>query len=202
MIYPDEEGGRVLKDASGGGSFRIDAAAEALRVALGVEVVADCGGVAGAGQMMTWFDMRDALVEAVRLQRRTESGKWPFAGDGPWHLVEEEKQPDWGMRDGNVAAARIPKLPLGREEVARLKEAMGWMALVPGDDDRRLIKLVVVALARPHASQVPWRRIAADAGLGIGEDGCARRFERALGALVVRVNRGGGARTWRVGKAG
>jgi hypothetical protein len=135
-----------------------------------------------ADGLMTFGDVEDRLVEAMQLQWRTEGGRWPFASDGPWHLIRKEWS-DWDARD----AKPTPRTPLSRSEQARLNEAMGWLAMVPGDFERRLIVVAVTRLAAGD-KQVPWRRLLAVMGLARGADGLRKRYGRALACLVRMLN--------------
>ena len=49
------------------------------------------------------FDLvREALVETIVLWRRSPGqGRWPFASDGPWHLMSREAEKgDYDARGG------------------------------------------------------------------------------------------------------
>lgn len=131
--------------------------------------------------LLTFDDVETRLVEAIHLQWRTECGSWPFASDGPWHLVKAE------LYGPDVDRARMPRLPLSRSEMAALSEAMGWLALVRGDFERRLIVLAVTRLAKGD-KQVPWRRLLRVMGLERGADGLRMRYARAMSSLVMALN--------------
>ena len=131
-------------------------------------------------------DVQARLVEAMQLCWQSEGGRWPFAGDGPWHLVTRELYGPDVDKD-----APLPRLPLTRAQVARRDEAIGWLALVP-ERDRRLVVLAVRELAK-GSKRVPWRVLLPKMGLALGAAGLSRRYERALGALTQRLNRSGGA---------
>ncbi|WP_447727263.1 hypothetical protein [Sphingomonas koreensis] len=136
------------------------------------------------GSFLTYDDVEGRLVDAVRLHWRTETGGWPFASDGPWHLIRKEMFVD---HDAGREAARMPRVPLGKVEVARMREAFGWLLLVPVDHDRRLIVEGVKLLAKGH-KRVPWARLA-KRGLGdAGPDALRMAYRRAMGALTQRVN--------------
>lgn len=135
-----------------------------------------------AGELLSFDDLEARLVEAVQLQWRTEGGRWPFASDGPWHLIRKEVW-DWDARDPKP----MPRIPLSRSELARLNEAMGWLAMVAGDFERRLIVAAITRLAKGD-KQVPWRRLLKAMGLTHGSDGLRMRYGRAMTALVNRLN--------------
>ncbi|WP_423606154.1 hypothetical protein [Sphingomonas sp. MS122] len=138
----------------------------------------------GGGSFLTYDDVEARLVEAVRFHWRTESGGWPFASDGPWHLIRKEMFVD---HDAGREAARMPRVPLGKGEMARMREAFGWLLLVPDDYDRRLIVEGVKLLAKGH-KRVPWARLS-KRGMGdAAPDALRMAYRRAMGALTQRVN--------------
>ena len=134
------------------------------------------------------------LVEAVRLWRRSPGGgRWPFAGDGPWHLTQREgERGDYDARGGDGEAPRPRPLPLSVREVARRDAVTAWLEMIPDDVDRRLVAAVVVQMERTGASQPdfmalrPW--FPKRDGLIYGAEGLRMRYERVLGKLVRRLN--------------
>lgn len=132
-------------------------------------------------EFLSFRDLEARLVEAVHLLWRIEGGTWPFASDGPWHLIVKEWA-DWDARD----AKPVRQGPLTRAELARLEEVGRWQAMIP-ERDRRLVVLAVRELAKGAAS-VPWMALRAPMGLALGAGGLRKRYERALGALCKRIN--------------
>src|SRR5688500_6032382 len=97
------------------------------------------------------YDMVEArLVETVQLWwRMPGGGRWPFASDGPWHLIRAE----WG--DYADAEAVLRSLPLRRAEIAAMEEATEW--LTGGDDDAKRRVLVLALIERAKGKkQVGW----------------------------------------------
>lgn len=133
------------------------------------------------GSFMSFADVEARLVEAMLLCWAGEGGTWPFAGDGPWHLIRREWW-DWDARDPKP----IGRLPPSRVEMAQRDEAIGWLGLI-GERDRRLVVLAVRELAK-GAKQVPWRRLLAPMGLSRGTDGLRMRYGRAVNNLVTTLN--------------
>tara|TARA_B100000678_G_C18163575_1_gene484135 strand:+ start:195 stop:626 length:432 start_codon:yes stop_codon:yes gene_type:complete len=131
--------------------------------------------------LLSFAEVEDRLVEAMRLCWQDEGGAWPFAGDGPWSLIRKEWW-DWDARD----AKALPRMPMSRAQMARRDEAVGWLALV-AEKDRRLVVLAVRELAKGK-SQVPWRDLLAPMGKVRGADGLRMRYGRALNKLSVRIN--------------
>lgn len=134
-----------------------------------------------AGSFLSYDDVQQRLVDAQLALWRIEGGRWPFAGDGPWHLVARDLYgPDV---DKDVP---IRPMPLSRAEVAATEEALAWIATV-GERDRRLVVLAVRELAKGR-KRVPWVDLLTKMGMARGAGGLARRYERAMSALTMRVN--------------
>lgn len=138
------------------------------------------------------FDLvREALVEAALLWRRSPgSGRWPFASDGPWHLMSRDVHAgDYDARGGfdSSSDVAVRPLPLSRVEVERRDAVSEWIGMVPKEEDRRLLALCCEFYARGFA-QLPWRRIKRVMGVERGEAGLRKRFERAVGAIAMSLN--------------
>jgi len=138
------------------------------------------------------FDLvREALVEASVLWRRSPgSGRWPFASDGPWHLMTRETSAgDYDARGGFDASSDVAvrALPLSVEEVERRDMVSEWLRLVPKAEDRRLVA-VCCEIYASGTKQLPWGRIKRVMGVERGEGGLRKRFERAVGAIAMGLN--------------
>lgn len=137
------------------------------------------------------FDaVEEALVDAFVLWRRTPGeGRWPFASDGPWHLVQRSTMAgDYDARGGDLdEEIEASPLPLTREEVERRDRVTGWIDLVPDAEDRRLIGMALRALAG-GADRVPWKRIMKQMGLTRGRDGLRKRYSRAITVICQTLN--------------
>jgi hypothetical protein len=98
------------------------------------------------------FDMVEArLAEAVRCWwRMPGGGQWPFASDGPWHLIRKQWE-DWDARDPKP----IGRLPLRRAEVAAMEEATEWLTYVVADGTRRLMIAGLIERAKGR-KQTGW----------------------------------------------
>ncbi len=132
-------------------------------------------------RLLSFDEVEDRLVDALHKLWRMEGGRWPFASDGPWHLIRKEWW-DWDARDEKP----IRKLPLSRAEMAHMQEALMWLTWVR-ERDRRLVVLVVRKLAG-GAKRPPWLELLEPMGLKLGADGLRRRYERALAKVVRRIN--------------
>lgn len=135
-------------------------------------------------QFWAFADVEERLVEAMRLWWHVEGAGWPFASDGPWHLIGEDRTWDWDLdRRPDV---RVPKLPLSREQMRRRDEATAWLRHAP-DRDRRLVVLGVTALAAGR-KRVPFRALLRPMGLRTGAEGLRKRYSRAINAICQVLN--------------
>jgi hypothetical protein len=136
------------------------------------------------------FDLvREALVEATVLWRRSPGdGRWPFASDGPWHLMSGEAG-DYDARGGfdTSSDVAVRPMPLSREEVDQRDMVSEWVMLVPAAADRQLLALCLEFHARGY-TQLPWAKIMHRMGVSRGKDGIAKRYRAALRAIAVGLN--------------
>jgi hypothetical protein len=132
----------------------------------------------------SFADVEARLVEAMRFWWHVEGAGWPFASDGPWHLIAADKTWDWDMdRRPDV---RVPKLPLSRAQMERRDEATGWLRHAP-ERDRKLVVLAVTALAAGR-KVVPWRALLRPMGLSLGAHGLRKRYSRAVTCICEALN--------------
>lgn len=142
-----------------------------------------------AGGLLSFDDVQEALVEAVRCTWRMPDRErgwqqvrslWPAVArhrlDGDWYEVV-----------ANDAAEPAPG-PLSRQEIAATERAFSWVEAVHGDE-RRLIGLALRELAG-GVGRVRWRRLLKPMGLAIGADGLRMRYARAMRKVVARANGG------------
>lgn len=136
------------------------------------------------------FDLvREALVEAVELwQRSPRAGHAPMRSCWPTDLMVGEWG-DYDARGGIDSAVEVtPRpLPLSRAEVDQRDRVSGWMQLVPGEADRRLLGVCLAFHARGY-TQLPWAKIMRVLGLTRGKDGLAKRYRAALRAIAEGLN--------------
>lgn len=138
------------------------------------------------------FDLvREALVEVTVLWRRSPGGgRWPFAADGPWHLMSRDAQAgDYDARGGFETSSDVAvrPLPLTREEVERRDAVSEWLMLVPAAADRRLLAVCLEFHARGY-TQLPWSKIMRFMGVQRGKDGLAKRYRAGLRAIAEGLN--------------
>jgi hypothetical protein len=176
---------------------------------VGVEALVELGyhiGASAAPSALYWtFDVvEDRLIEAMRFAWRDEPGKWPFAGDGPWSLMQansyywDYKNESGRLLEGDVSA---PRLALSRRERARMEQAVGWLRLL-GDKgankirggDARLVVLAVRKLAAHRGDgrgQVKWERLLARLGVQRGAGMLRKRYSRAIAEIAVSLDKSG-----------
>ncbi|CAD7335290.1 hypothetical protein FIM10_02080 [Sphingomonadales bacterium 56] len=121
------------------------------------------------------------LVEAMQFQWRIEGGRWAFASDGPWHLIVRDWW-DWAAHEDKP----VPRIPLSREQLARMDEASAWLAHAP-ERDRKLVVLAIMALAAGR-KVVPYRALLKPMGLTMGADGLRKRYGRAITCICNALN--------------
>lgn len=137
-----------------------------------------------------WDAVEEQLIAAFVLwQRSPGEGRWPFAGDGPWHLVQRSRHAgDYDARGGDLEAEIEPRpLPLTRAEVEQRDRVTAWIELIPDADDRRLVGMALQSLASGR-ERVPWRRLLRKMGLKHGADGLRMRYSRAITAICSTLN--------------
>jgi hypothetical protein len=115
------------------------------------------------GTFWTWDGVQERLVETVRCWwRMPGEGRWPFAGDGPWHLARRENTPlDAAemelIRAQMAEEARLRTLPLRRAEIAAMMEATEWITWVP--EAKRVPLVFGIAKLAGGARQIPWSKL-------------------------------------------
>ena len=150
------------------------------------------------GRMATFVEVQASMVEAMELWHRTPGdGRWPFAGDGPWHLVTPDAT-DVGRaehvlnaeREGEPAAEPPRRLPLSLAEVERRDRVSEWIKLAP-ERDRKLVALVLSRLAKGD-KRVKWSKIRQQliksGEPAISARGLGMRYSRAVTAIVQALN--------------
>ena len=153
----------------------------------------------------TFDAVEDRFIEAMRFAWRDAPGHWPYAGDGPWHLMQAVAG-DYDARGGDMEAPPPVRVPLSRAERARMDETVGWLALVPEParpgarigtgSDAKLIVLVARKLGAKRGEergQVPWTKLLRPMGMERGGRALAWRYGKAISAIAVELERRGTA---------
>lgn len=147
------------------------------------------------GLPSTIDQLEEAFVQVHDLWRRTPgAGRWPFAGDGPWHLIQGEAGDYAGAGQDGVADVAAPRTSLDRAEVAQRDRVTGWLTLLEVEP-RRVVHAATLALFRGEA-RVPWREVARGLGWGKTTDALAWTYRKALAQLLCRLH-GVPGRHWR-----
>jgi hypothetical protein len=145
-----------------------------------------------AGSFYTFEFVEQQLVEAMGLWRRSPGGgKWPFAGDGPWHLVRDDgtAQAEWDHRVNahKMGETERPRpLPLTRAQIAERDSISEWLRFVP-DRDRKLVILALTELANGQ-KRIRWSEIRRRLGSGIQAQSLGKRYSRAIGRIAQSLN--------------
>jgi len=139
--------------------------------------------------------LEDELVAVHGLWWRTPgAGCWPFAGDGPWHLIQGEGG-DWaGDGVDGVSSSAVPRPALDRRDVARRERVTAWLGLIDVAD-RRVVHAGTLALWRGEA-RVPWGELARGLRWGKSVSALAWAYRKALAVMLCRLH-GLPARHWR-----
>lgn len=139
------------------------------------------GEVAEQNVFWTYDRVVERLIETVRCWwRMPGGGHWPFASDGPWHLVKSELYGPDVDRDAPVRA-----LPLRRAEIAAMNEATEWITWV--SEEKRIALVFGIAKQAAGATQIPWGRLRRRLGT-VGTGGLDWRYDKAVELIANVLN--------------
>lgn len=153
-----------------------------------------------SGVPSTLMDLEERLIAVHELWRRSPGdARWPFAGDGPWHLAQGEVGDIAGdfsetlVETGSgrqlqvrKVESRAPRTPLDAREVAERDRVTGWLQQVPVAE-RRMVWLATKQLHRGEG-RVPWTALAAWIGWERTPRRLAQRYLEVLAALLCALN--------------
>lgn len=151
---------------------------------------------AEAAPVVWTFDtVQDALIEAHELWRRSPRvGHRPLKSCWPNEMLQRIDAGDIDARGGDMVAPELRPLPLSRAEVARRDAVSEWLRHIPVEVNRRVVVYACAQLASGY-SRVSWAKVLHDirkaggaSALGDGRGILSRRYERAIGAIVVALN--------------
>lgn len=134
--------------------------------------------------------VEEAFVRAHELERRMPGGgRWPFAGDAPWHLMQRRLADGDYAGDGQdgVSDSRAPRPPLDAREVDEHARTVAWLQLVPDEIDRMLVWVATGRLAAGEG-RPPWGAIRRWIGLMRTANGAKHRYRMALATVTCRLN--------------
>lgn len=140
------------------------------------------------------FDMVEArLIETVRCWRRMPGGgRWPYAGDGPWHLItaaaRAQTVADFLLDQVQMGHEERPRAgPLLRSEIAAMEEATEWLTWI--GDERQRLALVGGLAERARGRKSPgWTALREALADPASPAGLQRRYERAIGFIANVLN--------------
>jgi hypothetical protein len=147
--------------------------------------------VASSGVFWTYDEVEARLIEAVRCRRRMAGGgRWPFAGDGPWHLIpaaaRAETLADFLLDAAQMGHDEVPREgPPSRAEIAAMEQAEEWLTYI--DDDRQRLALAGGLIERAKGrKRIGWKALRDRLGEAVTPAGMERRYARAV-ALIAGV---------------
>lgn len=135
-------------------------------------------------------ELEAVMIDCHELWRRSPGeGRWPYAGDAPWHLMLRSAAEGDYAGDGQdaVSSSTRPRPPLDAAEVDERDRVTAWLQLVPDETDRRLVWLATAALHRGEG-RVPWKAIKGWLRWERSADALVHRYRKALAVVVCRVN--------------
>jgi hypothetical protein len=146
-----------------------------------------------AGAIAVWTPgaVQERLVEAFEfLDRHVPSGRYPFAGDGPWSLVVRDNRAA-AQVDGEVADYVEPesdrevkrRVGLRSAEVDRMEATLAWGAyLDEARGDRRLVGMVCIAIAN-EGGQIDWQAVKRKLASPRSPNALRMRYNRAISTI-------------------
>lgn len=152
-------------------------------------------------KMVGWSfeEVEQSLVEAMLLWSRSPGqGRWPFATDGPWHLLTRQVRAGsaddvWrhesdAVKRGDISPARIS---LTLAEVATRDQVSEWLAIVP-EQDRRLVVLALCDMARGR--RVSWLRMRTRLDVQLTGEALSWRYRQAIRRIAAHLSANGVAK--------
>ncbi|MGX7926473.1 hypothetical protein ACWPMX_07855 [Tsuneonella sp. HG094] len=131
--------------------------------------------------------VEDALVEVHDLEwRQPGGGRWPYAGDGPWHLVQGEAGDYAGDGVDGVSRSARPRSALDAADVGRYEATVAWLRFVPDAFDRRLLWLATERVYRGQGRD--WRGIGRRLGCSLTTQRLFQRYRMGLALVVCGLN--------------
>lgn len=152
-----------------------------------------------AGRQLTMNAVEEALIGVHELWWRSPGdGAWPYAGDGPWHLIRAEQGDIVGEASTTVLdtgrklidvlkveTARRPRTPLDMEEVAERDRVTAWLA--HAGEDAKLLWLATGDYWRGEPAP-GWTRIGKAMGVTLTRQALAWRYRKGLAAICCALN--------------
>lgn len=145
------------------------------------------GGLREGSGLLTYIDLEDRLVEALRIcWRDTDRARgWQHVKSAWPEIMREAVLGDYVEPSSDAA---IRPAALTRQDVAEMEEAFGWLDAVD-PADRKLIGMAINQLARGKR-EVSWVAMLPQMDLTRGAEGLRMRYGRAMTAICKAVNGG------------
>lgn len=132
--------------------------------------------------------VEQALIDCHELWRRSPgAGRWPFAGDGPWHLIQGEDGDYAGDGADGVSSSARPRTPLDAGEVGERDRVTAWLQLLDDPADRAIVWRASMDLWRGEPSP-QWRAMMRAIRWDRSDRALAARYPRALAMILCRLN--------------
>jgi hypothetical protein len=137
-------------------------------------------------------EVEQRMVEAVLLWDRSPGqGRWPFASDGPWHLLTRQVRAGsaedvWRHESDEVQRGDAPRsrISLTLAEVATRDQASEWLAILP-QHDRRLVVLALTDKARGR--RVSWLRMRTRLDVQVTGEALSWRYRQAIRRIAEHL---------------
>ncbi len=103
--------------------------------------------------------VEEALIACHDLWWRTPGGgRWPYAGDGPWHLIQGEAGDYAGDGQDGVSSSAKPRIGLDLAEVAVRERVSVWVPTLENADERIIVREALPYRARDE--RPGWKHMA------------------------------------------
>ncbi len=134
------------------------------------------------------WSVEEALIACHDLWWRTPGGgRWPYAGDGPWHLIQGEAGDYAGDGQDSTSSSAKPRTPLSSAEVDERDRMTVWLEWLDDPVDRGIVHRASHALWRGE-TRVPWMEIKRQMGWAKSMDSLAWRYRKGLALIACRLN--------------
>ncbi len=153
----------------------------------------DRGSIVDATPFWTFDAVQERLIEAYATLRRVPDRENPWLRHktmGIWdqvsitaHMTAVE-QAEYKL----YRADDPPRMPgLTRDEIARMDEALGWLAWI-ADEPRKVVHLAIAQLYSGRASRIQWGSLVSDPRLPGSAERLRKAYGRAITLICTRLN--------------
>lgn len=132
--------------------------------------------------------VEEALIACHDLWWRSPGdGRWPYAGDGPWHLIQAEAGDYAGDGLDAPSSSAKPRTPLDSAEVSERDRVTAWLTWLDDPADRKIVHLATLALSQGEP-RVQWKQLGQRIRWAKSMDALAWRYRKALAEIARRLN--------------